>query len=110
MKLKEKNYQIILFSNSCCLIKNKLDKELLKYVDNIFYSYDIGYTKSETESYRYIEHKLGVKPNEILHIGDNLKSDYYNPIKNGWSALYYGNINDKNIKSIKELKDLIIIL
>lgn len=54
-QLKQKGYKIILFSNSCCLIQSNLSPEFLKEVDYVFYSYDLGYTKDEEESYRLIE-------------------------------------------------------
>ena len=95
-----------MFSNSCCLIKNNISDELKNLVDDIFYSYDIGYTKNEKESYEYIEKKLGYKKCEFLHIGDTLKSDYLSPIQNGWNALYFGSTNDDNIDSIKSLKKI----
>lgn len=105
-QLKERNYKIILFSNSCCLVNNSLDKDLLNYVDKIFYSYDMGYTKSDSECYKFIENNLGFKSNEFLHIGDNLNSDYYKPIENGWNALYYGIINDNSINNILDFNEL----
>lgn len=108
--LKSKDYKVILFSNSCCLLNNDAINEVLDYIDNIFYSYDIGYTKDDEESYKYIEKVMNVKPNEILHIGDTLKSDYYMPKKYGWNALYYGNCDKTDVKSIEFLTDLINIL
>ena len=108
--LKSRGYKVILFSNSCCLLNNDAINEVLDYVDNIFYSYDIGYTKDDEESYKYIEKVMNVKPNEILHIGDTLKSDYYMPKKHGWNVLYYGNCDKSDVKSIKSLTDIINIL
>jgi len=105
-KLSAVGYKVILFSNSCCLLDNKLDDKLKEKIYKIFYSFDIGYTKSDEESYRIIEKELGCLPNEILHIGDTLKSDYYEPIKNGWDALYFGETSDTNVKSIKDINDL----
>lgn len=104
-RLKENKYKVILFSNSCCLLNNDAIKEIYGLVDNIFYSYDIGYTKDDKESYNYIENVLNIKSNEILHIGDTLKSDYLKPIENGWNALYYGN-NIDDVKSINNLCEL----
>lgn len=104
-RLKENGYKVILFSNSCCLLNNDAIKEIYGLVDNIFYSYDIGYTKDDKESYNYIENVLNIKSNEILHIGDTLKSDYLKPIENGWNALYYGN-NIDDVKSINNLCEL----
>ena len=108
--LKSNGYKVILFSNSCCLLNNDTINEVLDYVDNIFYSYDIGYTKDDEESYKYIEKVMNVKPNEILHIGDTLKSDYYMPKKHGWNVLYYGSCDETDVKSIEFLTDLINIL
>ena len=60
-KLKKMGYKIILFSNNCCLLEDYFD-EYYGLFDKIFYSFDIGYTKNETESYRYIEKNMGYKP------------------------------------------------
>ncbi len=108
--LKNEGYKIILFSNSCCLLNNDAINDIVDCIDDIFYSYDIGYTKDDEESYKYIEEKLNVKPSEILHIGDTLKSDYYMPKRNGWNVLYYGKVDDTNINSISSLTDLYGIL
>ena len=103
-KLKNKGYKIILFSNCCCLDQNIVN-DIFNIVDDIFYSFDIGYTKEEPESYDYIEKKLGYDSNEFLHIGDTFSSDYFYPQKNGWNALYYG-LKD-NVKYISKLNDVL---
>ena len=56
--LKNEGYKIILFSNSCCLLNNDAINDIVDCIDDIFYSYDIGYTKDDEESYKYIEEKL----------------------------------------------------
>lgn len=102
-KLKEDGYKIILFSNSCCLLNN-IDKKYDIYFDEKFFSYELGYTKNENESYRIIEKKMKAKPDEFLHIGDNLKSDYSMPTKNGWHALHFGKKTEEN--SIGDLNEI----
>ena len=104
--LKEKGYKVILFSNSCCLLNNDAIKEIYDLVDGVFYSYDIGYTKDDKESYQYVEKTLNVKPAEILHIGDTLKSDYLKPVENGWNALFYGVSDDESVNCISSLMEL----
>ncbi len=104
--LKEHNYKVILFSNSCVLQKSSIPKEVIDICDGIFYSYELGYTKSDKKIYQIIENKLNCLPEEFLHIGDNLHSDYLMPIQNGWHALYYGEINDKEIDNILELEEI----
>lgn len=59
--LKEKGYKVILFSNSCCLINNDSIKDLFNLVDDVFYSYELGFTKDDKESYNLILEKLNVK-------------------------------------------------
>lgn len=105
--IKKQGYKIILFSNNCCLLNAKLPTEILNIIDDVFYSYDLGFTKNQTESYRYIESKLGYKPGEFLHVGDTLSSDYLIPIQNGWNALYYGSIKDDNVKKITNLREVL---
>lgn len=107
-ELKELGYKIILFSNSSNLYPDTLDKEIYDLVDDIFYSYKIGHTKDESESYRFIESKMKCKSNEILHIGDSLENDYLFPIKNGWNAILYG--NNKDVKSLSNLSDIFEVL
>ena len=109
-KLKEAGYKVILFSNSCSLVKSTIKNKLKNIVDGIFYSYELGYTKSDHESYTYIEHKLGYQPNEFLHIGDTLNSDYYKPLANGWNALYYGTTDDENVNTITNLSNILDLL
>ena len=104
--LKENGYKVILFSNSCCLLNNDAIKEIYDLVDGVFYSYDIGYTKDDKESYQYVEKTLNVKPTEILHIGDTLKSDYLKPVENGWNALFYGVSDDESVNCISSLMEL----
>lgn len=104
--LKENGYKVILFSNSCCLLNNYAIKEIYDLVDGVFYSFDIGYTKDDKESYQYVEKALNVKPAEILHIGDTLKSDYLEPVENGWNALFYGVSDDESVNCISSLMEL----
>ena len=105
--LKEMGFKVIYFSNSNCLITNTLDKGLYDLADDIFYSYDIGFTKNDAESYKIVEYKEKCNPNEFLHIGDTLKSDYYCPLQNGWNALYYGTTSISDVKSIKKLDEVL---
>lgn len=47
----------------------------------MFYSYELGFTKDDKESYAFVLEKLNVKSEEILHIGNTLKSDYFKPFE-----------------------------
>ena len=49
-----------------------LDKRL----DVVLASYDLGYTKPDTEAYTYCIEKLGAAPGEAVYIGDNPLKDF----------------------------------
>ena len=109
-EIKNMGYKIILVSNSCCLFNTTLDKEIMENIDSVFYSYDLGYTKNDNQIYRLIEKELNCLPSEFLHIGDTLKSDYTNPIKNGWNAIYYSKEIENGVESITSLEEILHIL
>lgn len=106
-KLKQEGYKIILFSNSCCLIKNNFEESFLSNIDDVFYSYDMGFTKDTEESYKIIQDKMKCLPHEFLHIGDTLSSDYVIPKKFGWNALYYGKTDDESIQAIESIEEIL---
>lgn len=58
-------------------------KDLFNLVDDVFYSYELGFTNEDKESYAFVLKKLNIKSEEILHIGNTLKSDYFKPFENG---------------------------
>lgn len=109
-EIKNMGYKIILLSNSCCLIDTILDDNIMKNVDRVFYSYDLGYTKSDSEIYRIVENELDCQSGDILHIGDTLKSDYIKPRENGWDSIYYGKIAQDDVISISSLTEILDIL
>ena len=58
-------------------------KDLFNLVDDVFYSYELGFTNEDKESYAFVLEKLNVKSEKILHIGNTLKSDYLKSFENG---------------------------
>lgn len=86
------------------LLKKLLKKYILE-IEHIYYSYDMGYTKSDKEAYQIIINDLKVMPNEILHIGDSYMNDYLIPRENGFEVLFYGN-NKNVINKIDNLSDI----
>jgi len=53
-------------------------------VDDVFYSYELGFIKDDKESYAFVLEKLNVKLEKMLHIRNTLKSDYFKPFENEW--------------------------
>ena len=70
-KLKEK-YKLIIISNG-----NTYPKKcgLDNLFDHVFFAQDIGYEKPDPRTFTIALQVIGYKNNQILHIGDSLKSD-----------------------------------
>ncbi|MBU0461257.1 MAG: HAD family hydrolase [Nanoarchaeota archaeon] len=86
-KLKQK-YKVVLFSTAN---KDFLDLKLKtlkidKLFDEVFISSDLGEMKKTAEAFRQMAKKLGVKPEEIVHIGDRQNADYNAPKAAGLHA------------------------
>lgn len=64
------------------VIEDILKKNNIKY-NYLYVSSSVKYTKSSGELFKYVLNDLKIDPNQIIHIGDNLKSDYLNPRKYG---------------------------
>ncbi len=101
-KLKKLGIKVVLSSSSNILKNYQLDEGLLKYVDHVFRTYEVGYLKDEENYYRFIEKKLNLKSEEILNVGNSLKYDYEMPKKFGWNAILF-NCPEKGCKTVEEL-------
>jgi putative hydrolase of the HAD superfamily len=93
-----KKYKLYLLSNIStpykeCFYNLKLDR----WIDNPFFSCDIGYRKPQPEAFDVIIKHSGLHPKQILMIGDSQRSDYEGALNCG-------------IKSILRDKPLSIIL
>ena len=69
-----------------------------KYIDKEFYSFEIGDYKPHLNAFLYVQNYYGLKPEEILHIGDSKSSDYNGAINAGWNAFLY--TKDFNIDAL----------
>ena len=57
--------------------------------ERIFISEAMGKSKPSNEAFEYVAKSLGVRPNEIFYVGDNIDNDIKAGIKNGWDCLFY---------------------
>lgn len=72
-----KKYKIYLLSNiSTPYTKAYYDLKLDQYIDKPFFSCDIGYRKPQKESFESVLKDTGLKPSEVIMIGDSLGSDF----------------------------------
>ena len=104
--LKKKGYIVYLISNGIEYVqKGRLNskKKVLKYLDEIYLSDSIGYTKPDSGFIDYIikdQNLSDMNKKEMVIIGDSLTSDILLGKKMGIDTIWF---NHKN----KDLKDLV---
>ena len=62
--------------------------ELLASVDEVFVSSAFGKSK-ESGLFDIVLDRLGVRPDQVLHVGDNPAADYHGAIKHGIHAVHF---------------------
>jgi HAD superfamily hydrolase (TIGR01549 family) len=83
-----KKYKLYLLSNIAtpykeCFYNLGLDK----YIQNTYFSCDIGYRKPQPEAFEMIIKDSGLNPNQILMVGDSIHSDYEGALNCGLKAI-----------------------
>lgn len=110
LKKYAEKYPIVLVSdfycpvNFFCAILKHFD--LLKYINKIYVSSEIGKRKSTGNLYEYVIKDLGVCANEVLMIGDNEYSDHKLPRRKGIQTRFRPNryhVNEYREMNIKYL-------
>ena len=74
-------------------ISKILEKIGIKDYFFLFISSEIGYTKQSGNIYDHILSTLNIVSSELIHIGDNKKSDYDNAIYKGIKAIWLEEVN-----------------
>lgn len=97
-RLKGK-YRLFLLSNiatpyKVCYTNLGLDK----LIEKPFFSCDIGYRKPSPEAFETIIEYSGLKPKQLLMIGDSQKSDYEGALNVGIPALW----KDRNLSTLTQ--------
>jgi putative hydrolase of the HAD superfamily len=92
--LKDHNIRIGLISNigrtpGFCIRRFLEQEEVADYFDLMLFSDEIGIRKPDSQIFNIVTQKLSVKPNEVIHIGDNLKSDVWGAQQAGFRAIYF---------------------
>lgn len=90
---KKNNKKIILISDMY-LPKKFVEKLLIKC--NITYyklylSSELRINKHTGKIFKYVLQDLNIKSNQLIHLGDNKKSDYISPMRNGIKAILVKN-------------------
>lgn len=75
------------------ILSQILEKKGITEIDAVYVSCDLHARKSSGKIYKLIAQKEGVKdPSQIVHIGDNVHSDYQMALNAGITAVYYPSI------------------
>lgn len=70
------------------IIEQLLDRNGYSGYDKLYLSSELGMTKSKGSLYRYIIEQEMIKPDAILHVGDNWKSDILQARRKGIRTYY----------------------
>lgn len=76
------------------VLKQILNKNGFDEVDKIYLSCEVMKTKSTGNLYEYMIKSENVEPNNIIHIGDNYKSDYEKAKKYKINSIYFPKATD----------------
>ena len=71
------------------VIKQILDKNGFKDIDKIYLSCEVMKTKATGNLYEYVLKEENVEPQNMIHIGDNYRSDYEIPKKHKINSVYF---------------------
>lgn len=63
-------------------------KALNHPVDHVLFSYEIGYKKPDAQIFQELIVQSGLKPSEILHVGNSYKNDYLGARQAGMHAIH----------------------
>lgn len=102
---RHRGIRTIVSSNSDSrLIKILQNLGLSEFIDHVYMSYDLGESKPSRQFFEKIADAEGVEGDRILHIGDELRKDYYGAMEAGWHAVLID--SSKGSDSVRRAKDL----
>ena len=80
-------------------LKTILHKNGFTNIKAVYVSGEYKKSKGSKHLYEEVVKKSGVKPEKILHIGDNLQSDYFSAMDSGINAIFLEKYIDKFYKT-----------
>lgn len=89
---KKQGKQIILVSDMYLpsdFLENVLKEKGIVGFSKLYISNQFRKTKASGDLYRHVQQELGINPQNILHIGDNLQADTKRARQAGWDSLPY---------------------
>jgi putative hydrolase of the HAD superfamily len=113
--LRRQGYAVYLLSNWDYRLRALVQE--LKWqslFDGIFLASEIGFEKPNINIFSHVQQTLKCKANQILHVGDELVSDYLGAKKAGWQAMWLkgnrtelGNPSTQGMQYIYEMLPLL---
>ena len=91
-------------------LRRFLDREgIAEYFDLMLFSDEIGIRKPNPEIFLMAAETMNVKPWEVVHVGDNLKSDVYGAKNAGLKAIYLSTETGRDEKAESDPNSLVSI-
>jgi FMN phosphatase YigB (HAD superfamily) len=109
--LKDAGYRLGTLSNTgmgdCRMVKPILERLGLAELMNVMlFSCEDGRAKPNKGLFHHMAEQFGVKPHEVMHIGDNVDADYVGAILAGLNAVLYAPKGRDDTRHIRSMKDL----
>ena len=107
--LNRRGYRLIVFSNSDPRIHGVFEElGMTPYFEKIYVSAEIGWEKPAGQAFRHVQSDTGVRPEEILHVGDSVGADGRGARAAGWHAclVHPGKDPDDRIPVLPSLRRL----
>ena len=108
-ELKKKS-KIGVISNNSAFTEDLVERDgILEYVDSLILSHKVGYMKPDERIYHLCLKELGVSPEQVTMVGDQLEKDVLFPISLGMRGILfdpdnkYSNYSGKKIRRLSEL-------
>lgn len=113
--LLQRGYLLITISNKSYMNTSSLKEYgINSYFQAEINSYDVGYAKPEKEIFYYVQKKMRIEANEIIHVGNSIKSDVEGANGVGWETVLINREKDSSeiIPSyvINDLRQLLEII
>ena len=110
LKSLTKDYQLFLISNLASIYKKPFfDLQLSNWFEKALFSCDLGIRKPNKLIFREVEKLSGKTGNQILMIGDSLRSDIEGAKQLNWNTLLINRtsnpINQEQISSLYEIEE-----
>lgn len=87
--LRARGYQLAVLSNWDSRLNEVLDGHGLgSFFAHRFISAELGWEKPDPAIYRHVSGVLGLKPAELLSLGDDKMNDCDTPQREGWQAIH----------------------